>query len=524
MSSKFYINSNISDEEEDKISRENTDKWIFRLLLLVIAVLPLLIGGAVRDVVSPLITEIDEASSGLKGDIYTYYKQIFLITITVIVILLLTAKILFMNDTIRNTKLNIFIGVFVFAILVSTVLSPSTSIALWGQYNRSDGAISYLCYILLFFVAINIEYPKKALQYIMYSLYPFILINFILITMNFTGHDALKYSVVQKFINLFLPEGASIGEGAILLGTLNQWNYMSGMFAIMTVMFLASALIDKNILRSIVNILISILSLSIMLMSLSTSGFLTVVILSLILLYITFKSKNRKKAFVVLISFIVISLSAFHILAEKNPGIWTESIGFVIKKNPYIQEQAISSATSDYEIELTNRAYATENSFELPKLPPGGIAPGSGRVYIWEKTIDLLKEKPLFGYGLDTLMYHFPHYNIDARAGLRTEHTIVDKPHNMYIGVLYGTGIIGFIGFMGLTIFTAVSAINGILKVRSKTASVLGVAWLAFLVQAMFNDSLPGTAAPMWTLAGIMMAILLTQKEQLKESTDGRND
>ena len=56
--------------------------------------------------------------------------------------------------------------------------------------------------------------------------------------------------------------------------------------------------------------------------------------------------------------------------------------------------------------------------FTLPELPESGWGPGTGRIYIWEKTLKLVKERPLFGYGLDTLMYNFPHDNIEARANL----------------------------------------------------------------------------------------------------------
>ena len=42
------------------------------------------------------------------------------------------------------------------------MFSPSKTIALYGQYNRTDGALSYICYVLLMFVAMHIEYPKKA--------------------------------------------------------------------------------------------------------------------------------------------------------------------------------------------------------------------------------------------------------------------------------------------------------------------------------------------------------------------------
>lgn len=520
-----YYNTNtkiLRDTEEDHISRKKTDRWIFVLLILAIALVPILVGGYAKDVVSPHITNIDLLHSGLKGDIFTHYKAIALMIITLTAVGLFLAKVFFMEGKIRKTKLNIFLGIFAVAIIISTILSPSITIALWGQYNRSDGAISYICYLTLFFIAMNIEYPKKALQYVMYSLYPFVFINIILITMNFYGQDAMTYPTIQKILSLFLPEGASLTEGSTLLGTLNQWNFMSGMFAIMTVMYLAWAIIDKNMIRSFVNVLVAIISFSIMLMSISTSGFLTVVLMTPLLIVLVAKSANLKKTTLILIAFVIVIIPVFHVLAEKDSRVWDESIGFIIKKNPYTKEQSAAIASPNFPISLENRTYAAENQFELPVLPESGVAAGSGRAYIWGKSIELTRDRPLFGYGLDTIMYHFPHYNIDARAGMWSENTIVDKPHSMYMGILYGTGVIGFIGFMCIVILTIISPIKVVFTKQQPVVIVLSVGWIAFLIQALFNDSLPGTSGPMWVIAGILMGLLSINKK-IEENTDGRN-
>lgn len=520
----YKINNNVvRDEEEDLRSRNSADEWIFGLLLIVIGLIPLIVGGYVGNVVSPKITGISELSSGEKGDIFTRYKMIILLVITIIATGILFAKVLFMNGELRKTSLNIFIAIFIIAILLSTILSPSISIAFYGQYNRSDGMISYICYIVLFFIAININYPKKAINYVMYSLYPFILINLLLITMNFVGHDAMTFSVVQNFVTMFLPEGATLGRNPVMLGTLNQWNFMSGMFAIMTVMYLSWAIVDSNRIRSFVNTFIAIAAFSIMLMSISTSGFVTVVALLPLLIVLVMKSNTTKKAIVVMLVFFIVSVPIFHILADKNPKVWTESIGFFIKKNPYVIEQPTATKVTNSQFSFENRAFAAENQFELPELPERSISAGTGRFYIWQKTFDLTMKRPLFGYGLDTLMYHFPHYNIDARAGIRDEKTIVDKPHSMYVGVLYGTGIVGFISFAGIAILTVIAVLKVVFTRKQAMINVFALGWLAFLTQALFNDSLPGTAGPMWVIAGIMMGMILI-KNEVEGKIDGRND
>lgn len=514
--SKFYEKVAYRDTEEDIQSQKSVDKWIFGLLLIVIGFVPLIVMASVVEVQSPMITNVSALTGGTKGDLFTHYKALAVLVITVLAGIMFLAKILFMNGKVRKTKLNYAIGAFAVAIVLSTIFSPNISIALHGQYNRTDGAISWLCYLALFFIAMNIDYPKKVLNYVLYSLYPFVIINLFIISMNFYGNDLLQKAVVKKLVMAFLPAGANIGEGSILVGTLNQWNYMSGMFAIMTVMFLAAAVLEKNIGRAIGHLVIAVMSIAVMLMSISTSGFLTVSVMVLVILFVAFRSEKRVQSFAVIVVFLVASAPVFHVLASKDARVWTESVGFVLKSNPYMKENPapVTSLINTVEFDWMSKAYAAEK-FELPVLPERAMAAGSGRTYIWGKGVDLVEERPLFGYGLDTFMYKFPHYTINARAGMYDENTIIDKPHSMYVGWLYGTGIIGFLCVIVLLVMSLFNPLKVAMKSNQAIIWILGIAWGAYLIQALFNDSLPGTSAVMWAIAGIGLAMTFKNKEQL---------
>lgn len=519
--SKFYEKVAYRDTEEDIQSQKSVDKWIFGLLLIVIGFVPLIVMASVVEVQSPMVTNVSALTGGTKGDLFTHYKALAVLVTTVLAGIMFLAKILFMNGEIRKTKLNYAIGAFAVAIVLSTIFSPNISIALHGQYNRSDGAISWLCYLALFFIAMNIDYPKKVLNYVLYSLYPFVVINLFIITMNFYGNDLLQKAAVKKLVMAFLPAGANIGEGSILVGTLNQWNYMSGMFAIMTVMFLAAAALERNIGRAMGHLVIAVMSVAIMLMSISTSGFLTVSVMMLVILFAAFRSEKRVQSFAIIVVFLVASAPVFHVLANKDARVWTESVGFVLKSNPYVKEEPAPaiSLINNIEFDFMTKAFAARK-FELPVLPERGLGAGSGRIYIWTKTVDLVKERPLFGYGFDTFMYNFPHYNIDARASMWEENTITDKPHSVYVGWLYGTGIIGFLCAIVLLVISLFYPLKVVIKSNQSIIWILGIAWGAYLIQALFNDSLPGTSAVMWAIAGIGLAMTFKSKEQL----NGRDD
>ncbi|MBM7609062.1 O-antigen ligase [Lysinibacillus composti] len=506
----------ISDEKENQISRDNVDKWIFRLFLVLIGFMPLIVLAHATEFVSPIVSTMSNLTSGVKGDLFTYYKSLIILVVTIIAALLLLSKVLFMNGKVKKTKLNYFLGGFVIVLIISTIVSPNISIALNGLYNRSEGAIMWICYTALIFIAMNINYPKNAVNYVMYSLYPFIFINLFIIIMNFYGKDLLQFEWVQKLVSLFLTGGSQISEGSVLIGTLNQWNYMSGMFSIMTVMFLSYAVVDKNPIRRTINLIVALAAMAVMLMSISASGFVTVVFITVILIWLVIKSENKLKSLAVLVVFAIISGALIHVLSLKNAEVWDESLGFFISENPYETEQPLgASVTTEGLLDLlSNKAYASDNSFELPVLPTPQWGPGTGRIYIWQETLELVADRPLFGYGIDTLVYHFPHTQLEAQANMN-EVTIVDKPHNLYVGILYGTGIIGFALFAALLLITLVATIKSIITFNcsSSLIVVLSVAWIAFLVQALFNDTAPGTAGLLFTIAGITLGLFYNEKE-----------
>jgi hypothetical protein len=509
--SNFKLNKRLG-EKKNRQRRQLVDKWIFYLLLAVIILVPLLVNGYFTDVQSPTISINSLLASGSKGEFYTHYKFVTMMILTILVVLLFLYKLLFLGYSLPNSRLFLFFGIFLFAILMSVMFSPNKTIALYGLFNRADGTYSYICYILLMFIAMNIEYPKKAVQYVLYAFYPLVIITFILITMNFTGHDALSYGPFVKLVTMFLPDRTSLIDGSYIVGTFNHWNYISGMFSIITLMYISWVIIDNLIIRRIINGVMALLSMATMLMGVSHSGFLTFIVITPFIIWIAIKSFNKKMAIISLVAFYVLSAVMLHFLALKNPNVWDESVGIFINKNPYTNKQPTSTSLNNNSIWkesvlIEHTAYAAENKFTLPVLPEKAWTAGSGRVYIWKETLKLVKNRPLFGYGLDTLIYHFPHYNIQAQANLY-DLTIVYKPHSLYVGIIYGTGIIGIIGFLGFMSFFGWKALLEVIRFNQTSGIVvtLCIGWMAYLIQALFNDSLPGITSTLFTIGGIMMA------------------
>ena len=102
----------------------------------------------------------------------------------------------------------------------------------------------------------------------------------------------------------------------------------------------------------------------------------------------------------------------------------------------------------------------------------------TNRGYIWNRSIPLIMNKPLLGYGADTYILNFPHMDLIGRPVIMTN-DVVDKPHNIYIQILINFGFAGGILFFSLVCYT-------LSKMRS---SLLIASIIGWLVVGIANDS-----------------------------------
>ena len=512
----------LSNKKETTSTIERIDRIIFGLLLVVIGFIPLIVLGSMQQVQSPVISYISQMQSARLGDLFGYYKVMALIIVTSIIAILFFVKVIFYNAPIRKTFFNWIIGAAIIVILLTTILSPAATIALTGHYTRVEGALTWLCYILLFFFALNIRYPENTFRYVLWTLVPFVFINFYIITRHFYGNPIFQTDLIRDIVTSTIS-GGSVSKNADIVGTLNQWNNMSGMFAIMTVLFVGAAIFDRDTSRSAIYYVVGLFSVAVLLMSISTTGFLAILMIFGLLLLYAFRYGFLKRAAIIIGTFLLLMLPILHVLSTENPSVFRESLGFFIKDNPYVESIPTQTSTSSTTSEVVQEdssissVLTSEGEYSLPVLPERGNTALSSRIYIWDKTFEILKERPVFGYGMDTFMYYFPHYNIDARAGIWDEHPVVGKAHSLYFGLMQGVGYVGFIPFLALFVSVLAITLMTFIRKPSETFSLyilFGIAFITYLIQGIVNDSMPGISAPLIVIAGIAMAHLLPKETE----------
>ncbi|RDU37548.1 O-antigen ligase family protein [Neobacillus piezotolerans] len=509
------------DEQEDLLETKKTNHLIFFMFLIIIILVPLAAKLHGVNHVSPIITEEPILSSGEKGNIFSYYKFFILVAVTIFISLAFLYKVLVLKNNILKSKINIYIGTMVVFVALSTLFSNAKIISLFGMYDRHEGSITYLCYFFLFYIALNIQVEEKKKELIFWSLVPFVIINFALGLLNLWNINILNKPFIQKMVYGELPEGATIREGSFIITTLGHGNYLSGTSAMITVIFLILFILSNSLSKKIIYGILTILSFATLITSLSSSGFVTTLsMIPIVVIMVLYRADKKLK---IIRDFSIMSISfllIIFIFSKIQPRVWDETIGLIIKQNPFqVSVESFKGIPKELSIFSISEVDASNASdFTPPELPEAGVAAGTGRVYIWEKTIELIKNRPIFGYGLDTFAYYFNQDDPQKHANLNEGYSvIVDKPHNIYLNLAYGAGVITLIGFLTL-IINYVKSIIRVVKTINMNTVALVCGCLAYLFQGMFNDSTIGAGVIFWILFGLSFNSLLILEANRKEA------
>ncbi len=122
---------------------------------------------------------------------------------------------------------------------------------------------------------------------------------------------------------------------------------------------------------------------------------------------------------------------------------------------------------------------------------------GSGRLYIWRKTAELIPERPLFGGGPDTLGLRtdafFERFNETTGTLVRAQ---VDDAHNEYLNILVNQGLVGLLAYLTALVSGAVTWIRR--APRDNITALCGGGALCYCIQAFFGLSAPASTPLLW--------------------------
>lgn len=144
---------------------------------------------------------------------------------------------------------------------------------------------------------------------------------------------------------------------------------------------------------------------------------------------------------------------------------------------------------------------------------------GSSRGYIWSRTLPMIKDTWLLGYGPDTYVVNFPQHDVIGKTLMQgSPNIIVDKPHNLYLQIMTATGFISLLAFLGLIITYSVLCFKHIRRTDPDDIGrwmSIGIfaAVCGYLVAGMFNDSIVAVAPIFWIILGLGIGLTDNSEE-----------
>ena len=128
-------------------------------------------------------------------------------------------------------------------------------------------------------------------------------------------------------------------------------------------------------------------------------------------------------------------------------------------------------------------------------------------IYLWERTLGLVRARPVLGWGLETLREVFPYNREELVRYFGRTPVIIDRAHNDVLQVAVSIGIPGAAAYVTFWILVLTAAARLVARMTGgdRIAAAGGLAAVAaYLVQAQFSFSTVNVTPIVWLLAGAL--------------------
>lgn len=421
------------------------DKVITFLLFLVVGITPLLFSNQ--------LTEF-----------YEMPKLVLLISaVTLLLGLWIFSWIVKGKVVLTKTPLNLPLVLLLAVIVASTVFSTARYVSVYGNFPTVHGsAVSWIIYILLYFVTVSHLKTVKQIKSLLYVLYASAAVV-ALISLTSFFHVYMPFDFA-KAAN-FTPTGSSFSAFAFmllmlplpLLSLMKQNKYMPGAVALV-----------MSLLFSVTIVLIG-------------STYMYVALALVYVLVLVASRSHQTRAGLMLFAVPVIATILTLVLANvKVPG---------------------------------NQLQTLEANFPKEIQLPLAVS--------WKVAASVFRDAPFIGTGPSTFLFNFTNYKPAEYNGLKFWNFSFDTAHDEFLQVLATLGILG----LGALAFVAVAVVRTALKSMSLEASeenqdnthVILPALAISGVMAIVLMALHATTLVSTVITLLVLAILMASQKSVRE-------
>jgi putative inorganic carbon (HCO3(-)) transporter len=408
---------------------------------------------------------------GIFDDFYYQPKLIvglFLLALAAIFRIILTLQ---NRMSLKWNPLCLYVGAFLAALAIATILSPYPRLAFWGRFRRSEGLLAFIMYAAAFFLfATSTDSVGKLKIYIRALL--------------IGACIAAAYGLLQFFDIEFLPRDELRKEWWRAFATSGNPAFLSAHLLLVlpfpVLFFLFSR---KNTTRRSLAWL-----------------YVAAVLFSCIL------ATYHRGAWVGLAAGAILGAVMLWRAAKAGVAVSPGRIAVLIIVF------AVCAAAVDRSAVATGKPSLFTRAAEGTGEGKVGESTIRVRTYVWRATLPLIFERPAFGWGPDTMREVFPEkapkpHELGYTGRLRGK---PDKPENLILQIAYEGGLAALtpfliaVGLFLITMWRAVSKLEGFRKIAA-LGILIGSA--SYLAQQQFSFSTLSSSPIFWSLMGLGIAI-----------------
>lgn len=343
---------------------------------------------------------------------------------------------------------------YLILIVISTLNSVSVYHSIWGSYAREEGLLALVFYILFYFISKNnFKLDFLTVKYYLYL----VSIVAIIAVFQYFNLDILKVIYPKILINSKITSTIGnrnfLGSYLVLFFPLSVWYYIfNGQIKFICI----SGLLYLTLLMTL------------------TRGAWLGALFSVVLMSVYVLKKKKSKIYISNMFKIFCLFFIITIIFEYNTSI--------------VFGRFISIGKDLAAVFTTNNSFSTESGFQ--------------RIFLWQKTLELIRQKPFLGWGPDTLglIFNKIFSNDLTIIGMNG---VFDKAHNEYLQIAYASGIPALLTYL-IFLFSVLRKAWFSLNKNSVTVPIF-CSVVGYLVQAIFNISVVSVAYIFWIFLGALM-------------------
>lgn len=393
----------------------------------------------------------------LGGETDHFYlpKVIAMITLIISFLVMQLKNQTKLSSLIKNDLVDKTLFIYFVLIVLSVLNADNKLLSIFGVPGRYEGLITIILYFMLFMIA-------RLHKNLNDKLFLIVLVSAIIVSI---------YGISQTFeIDPFPRDIMRTAWGSRAFSTMGNPNFLGSYIVLILPISIYLYIIKKNYLG-----LVGYIILVYCLLSTNTRGAWLGTIVSIICFatmhYLHFKyNKGEFKRYIILFVITIIIL----LLYNHNSG------GALLSR--------FLTITTDAKELLTDGERADYS--------------GANRGFIWKRVIELIKIKPLTGYGLENLGEVFLKYYSEDMIQLWDSVRYVDKAHNEYLHIAVSTGIPSLVIYLS---FLWMVIRKGLMKLKNdKSMLLLLSSVIGYMVAAFFNISVVSVVYIYWIFLGLI--------------------